>query len=248
MVKVKAKVKSSTKKTVVKAKKIKNVKSAAVKKVVKAGKLAKKVVKAVKVAKVAKTTKVAKTAKVVKSVKAKKIAKKIVVVKKIKKSPIRREPIKKETLIKIQKKEAVISNPVGVAPYTLKKGEEYMSTEQLKHFEDILKNWKEQLMQRADVTKHNMQDSSSVYADVADRAYQEEEFSRELRTRDRERKLLKKIDEALDRIKDNTYGYCDDCGSEIGLRRLEARPTATQCIECKTISELKEKQVGEVEE
>jgi DnaK suppressor protein len=142
----------------------------------------------------------------------------------------------------------ITSNPIGVTPYVPAKGEEYMNPKQLKHFENILNDWKKQLMQRADITKHHIQDESSIYPDMVDRAYQEEEFSRELRTRDRERKLLKKIDEALERIKENMYGFCVDCGGEIGLRRLEARPTATQCIECKTISELKEKQVGEVEE
>ena len=178
-----------------------------------------------------------KVVKAVKKIKPKKVIKKVVI-KKAQKKPVK----------KVLERKELLSSPSNITPYTLKKDEEYMNPQQLKHFENILKNWKEQLMQRADVTKHNMQDSSSVYADAADRAYQEEEFSRELRTRDRERKLLKKIDEALDRIKENNYGYCDDCGAEIGFRRLEARPTATQCIECKTISELKEKQVGELEE
>ena len=90
-----------------------------------------------------------------------------------------------------------------------------------------------------------MQDEAANYPDPVDRASQEEEFNLELRTRDRERKLLKKIEETLARIKDNDYGYCDDCGAEIGIGRLEARPTATQCIECKTIAEIREKQIGD---
>lgn len=145
-------------------------------------------------------------------------------------------------------KKMIIKKIPKIKPYEPLKNEVYMNEQQLQHFEMILKNWKEQLLQQADNTKHNMQDGSAMYADIADRAYQEEEFSRELRTRDRERKLAKKIDEALDRIKDKSYGFCEECGAEIGAKRLEARPTATQCVECKTVSELKEKQVGELEE
>lgn len=137
------------------------------------------------------------------------------------------------------------SGPVGVKPYHIKKGESYMNEEQLAHFENILLQWKSQLMQEVDRTVQHMQDEAANHPDPLDRAIQEEGFNLELRTRDRERKLLKKIEEMIGRIKDHDYGFCDDCGAEIGIRRLEARPTANQCIECKTISELKEKQVGD---
>ncbi len=138
-----------------------------------------------------------------------------------------------------------IFGPVNVKPYQAKKDEEYMSQEQLEHFRKVLSRWKSQLMTEVDRTMHHMQDEVSNYPDPVDRASQEEEFSLELRARDRERKLLRKIEGTLSRINDNDYGYCDDCGAEIGVRRLEARPTATQCIECKTISEIREKQIGE---
>jgi DnaK suppressor protein len=129
-------------------------------------------------------------------------------------------------------------------PYTEKKGEEYMNSEQLDHFRMILLSWKKELMEEVDRTVHHMKEDASNYADPSDRATQEEEFSLELRTRDRERKLIKKIDKTLDRIKDDDYGFCDSCGVEIGVRRLEARPTATLCIDCKTLAEIKERQTG----
>lgn len=132
----------------------------------------------------------------------------------------------------------------GVAPYQEKPGEEYMSVEQRKHFRLILLHWKQQLMEEVDRTVHHMQDEAANFPDPNDRATQEEEFSIELRTRDRERKLIKKIDEALQKIENNDYGFCDACGIEIGIRRLEARPTATLCIDCKTIDEIKERQMG----
>lgn len=139
----------------------------------------------------------------------------------------------------------VILGPIDVQPYHSRKNEDYMNKKQLAHFRGILLQWKEELMNDVDRTMHHMQDEASNYPDPVDRASQEEEFSLELRTRDRERKLLKKIDETLMRISEEDYGYCDDCGAEIGIRRLEARPTATQCIECKTIAEIREKQIGE---
>lgn len=122
----------------------------------------------------------------------------------------------------------------------------YMSEMQLEHFKQLLLRWKEELLHGAENTVQDMQSTATNFPDPVDRASQEEEFSLELRTRDRERKLLKKIGETLQRIQDNNYGYCDDCGAEIGVRRLEARPTATQCIECKTIAEIREKQIGDV--
>ncbi len=134
--------------------------------------------------------------------------------------------------------------PYSFKPYEPKEGEEYMNPAQLEHFRKILLGWKNQLMEEVDRTLSHMQDDAANFPDPTDRATQESEFSLELRTRDRERKLIKKIDEALERIETGDYGYCETCGVEIGIRRLEARPTATQCIDCKTLDELREKQVG----
>jgi len=130
----------------------------------------------------------------------------------------------------------------GVAPYKEKRGEIYMNPNQSEHFRTILRNWKLELMEEVDRTVHHMQDDAANFPDPNDRASQESEFALELRTRDRERKLIKKIDEALENLENNDYGYCDACGIEIGIRRLEARPTATQCIDCKTLDEIREKQ------
>ena len=127
-------------------------------------------------------------------------------------------------------------------PYKQKKGEEYMSEAQIAHFSEILNAWKMELMSEVDRTVDHMKDEAANFPDPADRATQEEEFSLELRTRDRERKLIKKIDDTLTLMSSGEYGYCDTCGVEIGLRRMEARPTATQCIDCKSLDEIKEKQ------
>jgi DnaK suppressor protein len=127
-------------------------------------------------------------------------------------------------------------------PYKAKKGEEYMNDAQLAHFSQILNAWKDELMAEVDRTVGHMKDEAANFPDPADRATQEEEFSLELRARDRERKLIKKIDESLDKVSSGDYGYCETCGVEIGLKRLEARPTATQCIDCKSLEEIKEKQ------
>jgi len=127
-------------------------------------------------------------------------------------------------------------------PYKPKRGEEYMSENQREHFKSILLNWKSELMQEVDRTVSHMKDEAANFPDPADRATQEEEFSLELRTRDRERKLIKKIDSTMERIEQDDYGFCDACGVEIGIKRLEARPTATLCIDCKTLDEIKEKQ------
>lgn len=132
----------------------------------------------------------------------------------------------------------------GFEPYATKEGEEYMSPDQEEHFRGILRAWKQSLMEEVDRTVSHMQDEATNFPDPNDRATQESEFSLELRARDRERKLIKKIDEALDRIDDHEYGYCEACGVEIGIRRLEARPTATLCIDCKTLDEIREKQRG----
>ena len=129
-------------------------------------------------------------------------------------------------------------------PYVEKEGEEYMCEAQLQHFSDILNNWKAELMQEVDRTVHHMQDEAANFPDPNDRATQESEFSLELRTRDRERRLIKKIEESLKDIESGDYGYCETCGIEIGIRRLEARPTATLCIDCKTLDEIREKQLG----
>jgi DnaK suppressor protein len=142
------------------------------------------------------------------------------------------------------KKTEAHSTPFTFAPYPLKEGEEYMNEAQVEHFRRILQNWKAELMQEVDRTVHHMQDEAANFPDPNDRATQESEFSLELRTRDRERKLIKKIEESLNNLEHGDYGYCETCGIEIGLRRLEARPTASQCIDCKTLDELREKQVG----
>ena len=128
-------------------------------------------------------------------------------------------------------------------PYKPKKSEAYMSDPQLAHFRDILGNWRFELMEEVDRTVHHMQDEATNFPDPADRATQEEEFSIELRTRDRERKLIRKIDQTLERLNQDDFGYCDTCGVEIGLQRLEARPTATQCVDCKSLEEIVEHQL-----
>jgi len=140
-----------------------------------------------------------------------------------------------------EKKEFALSD---FTPYDLKDGEEYMNEAQQDHFRTILSNWRQELMEEVDRTKEHMQTELNNYADPNDRASQEEEFNLELRTRDRERKLLKKIEKTIDLIDKDDYGYCKACGVEIGIRRLEARPTADLCIDCKTLAEIKEKQLG----
>ena len=132
---------------------------------------------------------------------------------------------------------------MGIPPYKEKKGEEYMNEDQRQHFEKILLAWRQSLMEEVDRTVTHMKDEAANLPDPSDRASQEEEFSLELRTRDRERKLLKKIEDSLERLRENDFGYCEACGIEIGIRRLEARPTATLCIDCKTLAEIKEKQL-----
>ena len=135
-------------------------------------------------------------------------------------------------------------DPLSFEPYKPKKGEEYMNEKQEAHFRAILEQWRQTLMEEVDRTVHHMKDDAANFPDPNDRASQETEFSIELRTRDRERKLLKKINEALDKLDAHEYGYCESCGAEIGIRRLEARPTATLCIECKTLEEIREKHYG----
>jgi DnaK suppressor protein len=127
-------------------------------------------------------------------------------------------------------------------PYQPAPGEDYMNDQQKKHFCAILLAWKAELMEEVDRTVSHMKDEAANFPDPADRATQEEEFSLELRTRDRERKLIKKIESTMELIDHDDYGYCDSCGVEIGIKRLEARPTATLCIDCKTLDEIREKQ------
>ena len=131
----------------------------------------------------------------------------------------------------------------GLTPYQPKDDEEYMNDAQMEHFRQILKAWRNQLREEVDRTVTHMKDEAANFPDPVDRAAQEEEFSLELRTRDRERKLIKKIEKTMRRIEDDDFGFCDQCGIEIGIRRLEARPTADLCIDCKTMAEIKEKQL-----
>ena len=144
-----------------------------------------------------------------------------------------------------RKKDSTSSSDVlhGIAPYVTKKGEEYMNENQREHFKLILKSWRYELMEEVDRTVSHMKDEAANFPDPSDRATQEEEFSLELRTRDRERKLIRKIDKTLIRIEDDDYGFCDQCGIDIGIRRLEARPTAELCVDCKTLDEIRERQI-----
>jgi len=140
---------------------------------------------------------------------------------------------------------SLLSGPRNVQPYVQRKGEEYMSKEQLEHFRRILSAWKNDLMQEVDRTMLHMKDEAANFPDPNDRATQESEFSLELRTRDRERKLIRKIDEALKRIEDGSYGYCLETGEPIGVKRLEARPVATLSVEAQERRERREKQFGD---
>ena len=143
-----------------------------------------------------------------------------------------------------KKTERDLSGPFGFKPYPQKKGEEYMNEAQEDHFRAIINAWKLDLMEEVDRTVHHMKDEAANFPDPNDRATQESEFSLELRTRDRERKLIKKIDDTMNLIDNHEYGFCEACGVEIGIRRLEARPTATLCIDCKTLDEIWEKQMS----
>jgi DnaK suppressor protein len=140
---------------------------------------------------------------------------------------------------------SLLAGPRNVQPYIVKRGEQYMSKEQLEHFRSILNSWKRDLMVEVDRTVSHMKDEAANFPDPNDRATQEEEFSLELRTRDRERKLIRKIDEALKRIEDGSYGYCLETGEEIGIKRLEARPVATLSIEAQERRERRERQYGD---
>jgi DnaK suppressor protein len=141
--------------------------------------------------------------------------------------------------------DSLLAGPRNVQPYVPKRGEQYMNKEQLEHFRKILLSWKQDLMLEVDRTVSHMKDEAANFPDPNDRATQEEEFSLELRTRDRERKLIRKIDEAIGRIEDGSYGYCLETGEQIGVKRLEARPVATLSIEAQERRERREKQYGD---
>lgn len=246
------------KKVVAKAKK-KVAKKKPAKKPVK--KVAKKAVKKTTKKVVKKKVAAKKKAAVKKPVAKKAVSKKQVVKKKPAKKAAKKAPVRKPVVSKPakQKEPKVMSKksqpkPAGKAkaesasvefvPYSITKNEDYMSDEQLDHFRHVLGLWKDRLMGEVDTTVIHMKEEALSCPDPLDRASQEEGFSLELRTRDRERKLIKKIEQALDLIERGEYGYCESCGTEIGVRRLEARPTADKCIDCKTFEEIREKQSG----
>jgi DnaK suppressor protein len=163
-----------------------------------------------------------------------------------KKAPVKKAAAKKKAAAsKTPSRTGSQVGPVpGIAPYKERKGEKYMNESQVEHFRKILLTWKRELMEEVDRTVHHMQDDAANFPDPNDRATQESEFSMELRARDRERKLIKKIDEAVQNLENDDYGYCEACGVEIGVKRLEARPTASLCIDCKILDEIKEKQMS----
>ena len=159
-----------------------------------------------------------------------------------KKAVAKKAPAKKKSPAKLARAVGELQKFDDFKPYKPGRGESYMNDEQIEHFRGILLNWRGELVDEVTRTVSHMKDEAANFPDPADRATQEEEFSLELRTRDRERKLIKKIDSTLDRLQNDDYGYCDACGIEIGIQRLEARPTATMCIDCKTLAEIKERQ------
>ena len=197
-----------------------------------------------------KTNKKAPTKKVVtKKAPTKKLAAKKAPTKKVvtKKAPTKKLAAKKAPTKKVVAKKTpqkIANNKSKIAPYKSKKNEKYMSVSMKRHFVAVLLLWKEHLLDEMQKTFNHLKTKGETYADPVDRASQEEEFAFELRTRDRERKLISKITVSLDKIKQDDYGWCDSCGDEIGIKRLEARPTATHCIDCKTLDEIKEKQLN----
>ena len=243
-----AKKKAVSKKKVAKKKVAK--KKVAKKKAASKKKVAKKKVAKKKVAKkkVAKKKVAKKKATSKKKVATKKVARKKAVSRKkpiikTKPAPLRKVVRKKAPVRRARARGDVLSGPIhGVQPYKPRRGEAYMGKKQLNHFKSILSAWKNELMFEVDRTVHHMQDEAANFPDPNDRATQESEFGLELRTRDRERKLLRKIESALARIDEGTYGYCDETGEEIGLKRLEARPVAQLCLEAQERRELAERQ------
>ena len=161
-----------------------------------------------------------------------------------KKQIVKKLAVKKTPAKKSVKKAATKKRATPISSYKGRKGEKYMSAAMKKHFNAVLIEWREHLRDEMQKTFDHLKNKGESYADPIDRASQEEEFAFELRTRDRERKLLNKIASSLEQIKQDDYGYCYACGIEIGVKRLEARPTATHCIDCKTLDEIKEKQLG----
>jgi|TARA_A100001011_G_scaffold304606_1_gene318975 DnaK suppressor protein len=178
--------------------------------------------------------------------------------KKVTKIPTKKKPVKKvqskkpvakkktapRKVIKKSNVATIANNKSKIAPYKSKKNEKYMSAAMRKHFIAVLLLWKEHLKEEMQKTFDHLRTKGETYADPIDRASQEEEFAFELRTRDRERKLINKIGISIEQIKNDEYGWCESCGDEIGVKRLEARPTATHCIDCKTLDEIKEKQLS----
>ena len=163
----------------------------------------------------------------------------------VKKAPVKKAPAKKAPAKKaLTKKTTAKKRTTPISSYKGRKGEKYMSAAMKKHFNSVLIEWREHLREEMQKTFDHLKNKGESYADPIDRASQEEEFAFELRTRDRERKLINKIAGSLEQIKQDDYGYCYACGIEIGVKRLEARPTATHCIDCKTLDEIKEKQLG----
>lgn len=181
-----------------------------------------------------------------KTVAKKTVAKKTAAKKKVvaKKAATKKTAAKKKTTAKKRIPSNIAQEFKQFEPYKIKKGEEYMNEAQVEHFHNILGAWKKELMEEVDRTVHHMQDEAANFPDPNDRASQESDFTMELRTRDRERKLIKKIDESIDFLDSGDYGYCEECGIEIGIRRLEARPTANLCIDCKSLSEIREKSMA----
>ena len=161
-----------------------------------------------------------------------------------KKAPANKAKTKKVSPKKVTKISSVANNKSKIAPYKVKKNEKYMSAAMKRHFIAVLLLWKEHLKEEMQKTFVHLRTKGETYADPIDRASQEEEFAFELRTRDRERKLINKIGVSVEQIKQDDYGWCESCGDEIGIKRLEARPTATHCIHCKTLDEIKEKQLS----
>ena len=215
------------------------------KKAVKSKAKAKK--KAVAKKKTVKKAAVKKAAPKKKAAAKKKVAPKKKAAVKKKAAPKKKVAVKKAAAKKPARKKFKTSQigPVpGIAPYKETRSEEYMNDKQVTHFRNILLTWKRSLMEEVDRTVHHMQDDAANFPDPNDRATQESEFSMELRARDRERKLIKKIDESMRNLDNEEFGFCEACGVEIGVKRLEARPTATLCIDCKILDEIREKQMG----
>jgi DnaK suppressor protein len=181
-----------------------------------------------------------------KTVAKKTVAKKTAAKKKVvvKKTATKKTAVKKKTPAKRRIPSNITQEFKQFVPYKIKKSEEYMNEAQVEHFHNILGSWKKELMEEVDRTVHHMQDEAANFPDPNDRASQESDFTMELRTRDRERKLIKKIDGSISNLDSGDYGYCEECGIEIGIRRLEARPTADLCIDCKSLSEIREKSMS----